>query len=734
MGPVIAQVISLGYTAAQVLNFLSGKYKGVSGGVKSAKSQGYTDEDILKFLGGKIKSKNSDKQLTENDSYLKQQGFKTKEERQESQHKFVKGAFNLGSTALGAYALSRALPKGTQALQGQLLPAFPQQPPIPQLPGGARAALPAPGQPAMQPPYPLPNAPGGSPLPPTNPIAQGMRQPQPMQQQPIATPQTQAQAPTIPQAPSAPPSVTLPPALQKQASAMLDAGNDIQTIAGALQSTQSKIVKDYEKTTGQPIAKAVEDFAQTINQEVEQPQAGSSVSAQEQETPIPVAHSLEQIPEPIKAEAPKKEKGSTVALPNGEIGEITDIRQGIATVESNGKKYTRKVDELEHEPEGLDEVARKMVDLIPEGEKSTAFQESIHLPLPTPEGDGIMVTKYYGGKWAWYLGVSDEDYSRIAEGTFEPKGQARTGIAEYKPGIIDSRGAGNHQLIIQNPKYSKANKGKTWGYANTKYDAFKSINPLLQKMSRERKDEEGNIIEKGEKQTGKGPASVGLPEPQGREVEAKQVENPKEEEKKEEPQVKNVNAQLGRLNKEERQAFHPERKTEKPKPKTIKVKTKPKEKEIEKPVIEVAPKDQKNEESNIRGILQQINSLNSEIKEKKLKGTDKRFNLLEISRLEKELEKERKKIAKMPIKKFGRPEVAPKQLKTQKTFILSKLQEALDHPKDTDYIEIDVPGDGHFRVFNLAESLEKFKERVEKKWPTTQEKYGMKGHGKSPRK
>lgn len=194
----------------------------------------------------------------------------------------------------------------------------------------------------------------------------------------------------------------------------------------------------------------------------------------------------------------KLERGATVSLPDGSIGEIQDIRQGIASVNADGRIRRKKLEELEQAPEGLDEAARHLVNLIPEKEKSTAFQESIHISLPSKEGGEVpvMLTKYYNGKWGWYIGVSNDDYSQIALGTFEPKGEKRTGIGEYKPGVIDSRGAGNQQLIIQNPKYSKANKGITWGYADTKYNMLGSIQETLNKMSKEELDEKGNIKQK----------------------------------------------------------------------------------------------------------------------------------------------------------------------------------------------------------------------------------------------
>ena len=43
--------------------------------------------------------------------------------------------------------------------------------------------------------------------------------------------------------------------------------------------------------------------------------------------------------------------------------------------------------------------------------------------------------------------------------------------------------------------YSKENENITWGYAKTKYDALERIRPSLKKISRERYDKEGNLIQ-----------------------------------------------------------------------------------------------------------------------------------------------------------------------------------------------------------------------------------------------
>jgi hypothetical protein len=191
--------------------------------------------------------------------------------------------------------------------------------------------------------------------------------------------------------------------------------------------------------------------------------------------------------EPIKIE-----KNSVVSSPNG-IGEVKEVRNGQALVEVDGKLHKVKEEDLEGEPEDLEEAVRHIMDSTPESMKSTAMESSIHVSLPT--GQDLMLVKFYDGKWAWYLDIPESLYSDIATGIYEPKTAAKTGIAQYKPGVIDSRGAGFQSEIVQNPKYAKNEKEKTWGYASTKYNALAKIQGILNKLSKERYDDEGNLIQ-----------------------------------------------------------------------------------------------------------------------------------------------------------------------------------------------------------------------------------------------
>ena len=136
----------------------------------------------------------------------------------------------------------------------------------------------------------------------------------------------------------------------------------------------------------------------------------------------------------------------------------------------------------------MENAVRYIVDNIPENLKSTSLQSAVHIP-----GMNILLTQFYDGKWAFYKDFPEDIYRNISMGTYEPKGEAKTGIGEYKPGVVDSRGAGFHQEVKMNPKYSKENKGVTWGYADNEYGLMKSIQNILHKISKEKYDEQGKL-------------------------------------------------------------------------------------------------------------------------------------------------------------------------------------------------------------------------------------------------
>ena len=103
MGPIIQQAIAVGWTAKQILNYLSGKVKDLSGGIENSRKSGYGDEDILKFLQGKLKAPKVKPDSTPYGRYLKSSGILTKDERKERTARGINTALQAGGTAIAAY-------------------------------------------------------------------------------------------------------------------------------------------------------------------------------------------------------------------------------------------------------------------------------------------------------------------------------------------------------------------------------------------------------------------------------------------------------------------------------------------------------------------------------------------------------------------------------------------------------------------------------------------------------
>lgn len=177
-----------------------------------------------------------------------------------------------------------------------------------------------------------------------------------------------------------------------------------------------------------------------------------------------------------------------VQTKSGESGDLIDVKNGVATLDVNGQEKKFKFSDIETAPQNVEEAIRTVLNSIPEGLKSTALMGTIHIPFAD-----LMLTTFYDGKMAWYKNVSVDRYNKIVFSAKTPKGQARTGIAEYSPDSADSRGSEFHDFKTD-PLYSKANEGKTWGYIDNKYNVFDNVQSIIHKISKERYDADGNLI------------------------------------------------------------------------------------------------------------------------------------------------------------------------------------------------------------------------------------------------
>jgi hypothetical protein len=462
----IASALTQGFSNQSILQYLLRHFPHARRQIEKGLAQGFSADKIVKYLQGGRKEVNQP--ITEHE----QTRQSDKDKQRNLEKNIVKGGLAIGGAALGSYALSRALPRAGQALTGQLLPALPNQAQIPHNP---RLALPGAGQAPIQPPPATPQGIGN--LPYSNPSAQSPRKTN--SQNPItsSTKQESIQTPIIQQNTSIPKTnpiethiAPLPQPLVKQTESLLQAGNDVAKVAGILKSLQPQIVKDYEKTTGQPIDGAVEEFAQKLPPK-EKPQAniGSNLGREEKKPDIPMDE------KPIEAEIPKKEKGSTVALPNGDIGEITNIRQGIATVNSQGKEFRRKISELIESPINEKELSTIYDDLIKGIEKETGQQVSraINYVGFNPEEKSLIVNYTGAGKDTYTF--EDLDESRIKQLMELEQMRRTTGqnyVGGWEEGTKSILGSKIYDLVKELEE-ERGGKGKAHAFTyKTLYDAL----------------------------------------------------------------------------------------------------------------------------------------------------------------------------------------------------------------------------------------------------------------------
>ncbi len=264
----------------------------------------------------------------------------------------------------------------------------------------------------------------------------------------------------------------------------------------AVEKNTEELIKQREQRE-QSQLKPQEASEQVAN--VELPTAQKPMPAQQAQPQTPIEQPQAQLQQPKQAiapvEQPQIQKPSApvkplVSLKNGQMGTLEGIEKGVASINVDGNIIKEKASQLNLEGPEVEEAARQLVNLIPEGMKSTALMSMVYIP----EFE-LVVEKFWDGKSAWYQGVSESDYEQIALGTYAPKGEGKTGIAEYDPSVADSRGAGNSQIIIKNPRFGKENKGKTWGYAKNEYDLLHGMQKYLHKFSKEKYDKYGKLIQ-----------------------------------------------------------------------------------------------------------------------------------------------------------------------------------------------------------------------------------------------
>lgn len=453
MLPLINQAVLAGYTADQILSFLGNNLKNLMPGIKEAKNQGYTAQDILQFIGGNLRSKkpkNIDKGVSENEQYLKNMGYKTAEEKEATRSKFIQGAFTLASTALGGYALARSVPKAAQALISQF---------------GVGATAPAVAEAA---------APA---------VTQGIQK---------ALPAAEEVAKQIAPVAAKKAPLQIPQALSQTLEALLSK-NPPEAAAAVLKKIQPQIVKEWEKEAGIPFEEGVKEFAktfqpqqkhppQTIKENISISPEGTKVTSEKMQPKFGQMPSEAPLGEERPQEPEIKQK-KLVSLPDGTIGELMNVRKGIAEVNQEGKIRRRKESELIESPlpeKDLGELYGELIQKIPESERSS----NINVAAYDANSNSLLV-RFHNGAYYVYENIDQEFADKLKNSMFQAKTTGENFFGAWSKGE-GSRGAGLYALIKDLQKHY-GGKGKEY---SRKYETIHSLLGLAEKAHKEKLDEQ----------------------------------------------------------------------------------------------------------------------------------------------------------------------------------------------------------------------------------------------------
>lgn len=498
MIPMIQQALTMGYTAVQILKYISSKFKGSAPKISQARQQGYSDEDILKFLGNKIKPKNQknvDQQLSAQEKYLKSSGIKTKEERKETRDKFLSGALGVGATALGAYNMYQNYGGIMNSLTSSLgQPGNnppPSNPPTPP-PTSPQISI----QPNLQPqsPQPIQPPPSPQPLSPSPAIGQQVQQ---QAQSPVIQAKQPASQGQVAQASQALPQeeqIQEEPLQPQQPVPLFEqllGGIDPSTldqpkqeqlkflsmISDQLQSKGKTLADPEFKNLAKKIKSVLGGKPGMMLQENARFQAG-----QEARNANVKPLDIQEIQEPIEPEKPMT-KGASVITPNGDIATVEDHPGKAAKVMVDGKQQVFDADDLTPVPDNHEEIGdlyQKLIDKIPEGHKSRVYDAIGY----DPARNAIKYT-YHDGKTYIIDDVPEEIAKEIANSGFLAKTSGGNYMGFYYKGN-PSIGAGMHVLISDLQKL-RGGKGKEYSY---KFEELYSQHRLPKNILKEKHERE----------------------------------------------------------------------------------------------------------------------------------------------------------------------------------------------------------------------------------------------------
>lgn len=435
MNPV-SSALSIGYTAVQILNFLSKKNPSLAGKIGRATSAGYTANQILNFISRDFKSQDLEG-LSEQQIHKK---------RREYDAESTKDLAKIGLGIAGTLA-SRGMFGGQSPTQAPTQPS-----PVPPIPGTPPAQGMAPPIPPIG-PAPMANAPVQPPaIPPVGPAAMGGI--------PTVTPNQPAQG----GAPFSPP----PQQAQSQLLKQLGVEELVKSLAAKGQAPeqissqiQGSMHPGTRKSLATKIAQGVErPIAEHIKDYLKSPEGllREDVLKFGEETPL--------------------QKGDLVLDPSSNtMGDVKDIKQKQALLDSDGKLHKAETDNLIKSPLPKKDLAELHDDLIRGIEEETGQQVSRNVNWAGYDPEKNMLAYLpHDGRLYTYEDMSEEDTDYLTKTLHQRKTSGSNFIGAWEQGSESPIGAAMYKLI---KKLQEERGGKGNEYSGKFETIYSALEPAI---------------------------------------------------------------------------------------------------------------------------------------------------------------------------------------------------------------------------------------------------------------
>lgn len=434
MSPIV-QALSSGHNAEEILDYLIKAIPALAPRVSQAKRSGHATSSILDFL-----SKTMQQEEYPSGASEKEIGSINKKRQERFTQQLLKTAALTAGSGLLAARAAPAIAEGISNL-------IPNRKAPPQTPSQQGA-------------FPVPNPQSAVPNPSPAPT------PQNTASQPVANAMQTGNVPEIPEQNistipqnSSPAQIQLDPQV-KQLIESSGLGKKIQsllkrnapeTIGNLLKrSTNPRHIQDIENISKRPFSDILGQYAKEI---AEQKEADSL-------SPDALARQAEKLQPKEPTNVPVEEKNpmasKSALLPSGEVGTITDEKQGIGTVElADGTKRRKKLDELIEAPEDAAVQALELIkSFTPEQERSTHHALSFYDP---DEKNAYFL--FHDGN-AYLVGdINPEEYEKLSTEMEVTKTSGQSPYGVYAVGA-KGRGTAYNSIIKAGKKpYRKLQVG-----------------------------------------------------------------------------------------------------------------------------------------------------------------------------------------------------------------------------------------------------------------------------------